>query len=102
MACTSSVRTTTQVLFSDIIMSQQQQQSLRLQCRLGFHTLPMGNGLPMLAADTGKFVDAHVAQGITIEQAIEGVGKAMPLAMNAQELMLRRQIATTVLITMGR
>jgi hypothetical protein len=102
MGCTSSVRTTTQVLSSDDVMSQQQQQSLRLQCRLGFHTLPMGNGLPMLAAEAGKFVDAHVAQGITIEQAIEGVGKAMPLAMNAQELMLRRQIATTVLITMGR
>jgi hypothetical protein len=77
--------------------------SLRLQCRLGFHTVPMGNRLPMQSPESqDTFVDAHVVQGINIDQAIEGIAKAMPRSMPVKELMLRRQIATSVLITMGR
>jgi hypothetical protein len=73
---------------------------LRLRCRLGFHTLPMGNRLLMHAGNS--FVDAHVMKGIKIEEAIEGVAQAMPKSMPVEELMLRRQIATSLLITMGR
>lgn len=77
--------------------------SLRLQCRLGFHVLPMGNRLPMMQKPgSSSFVDAHTINGISIEQAIEGIAHAMPHAMQTDELMLRRQIATSVLITMGR
>ena len=47
-------------------------------------------------------MDAHVIQGISVEEAIEGVAQAMPLAMPFEELMLRRQIATSLQITMGR
>jgi len=121
--------------------------SLRLRCRLLFHTMPMGNSLLMmmmttttttntatnttpppppsetssLPGDSGgacpqtalqpfhpqeeekpQLVDAHQVAGISVEQAIEGVSNALPLSMPLEELMLRRQMATSVLITMGR
>ncbi len=47
-------------------------------------------------------MDAHALKGVTVEEAIEGVAQAMPLSMPVEELMLRRQIATSLLITMGR
>jgi hypothetical protein len=59
--------------------------------------------LPSLHAGiAGDFVDAHALKGVTVEEAIEGMAQCMPLSMPVEELMLRRQIATLLLITMGR
>ena len=69
--------------------------------------MPMGNPMPVLipsstpgvsaqnvlrtpTGESAVVVDAHNLQGITIEQAIEGVSKAMPVSMSQEELMLRR------------
>lgn len=46
-------------------------------------------------------VDAHNVSGVNIDQAIEGVCKALPIAMPLEELCLRRQLADKLLITMG-
>lgn len=56
----------------------------------------------VIAAANNKFVDAHTIKGISIEKAMAEIARASPESMEMGELMLRRQIATSVLITMGR
>ena len=48
------------------------------------------------------FVDAHSIKGMPMDKVIEEIANAAPKSMPPEELMLRRQIATTLLITMGR
>ena len=62
----------------------------------------LGAEAPPASLPSDKFVDAHTIKGISIEKAIEEIAKASPESMEMGELMLRRQIATSVLITMGR
>lgn len=99
------------------------QPSFHLKCRLCFHTMPMGNRLPMVlppdmasvlqhssasaaqregTASKEMIIDAHNIQGVTMEQAVVGVSKAMFTAMNHEELLLRRQISHKVVLSMGR
>lgn len=82
---------------------------VHLKTRLCFLSMPMGNRLPMpdphAKQDSGEkesFADAHDVKGVSIEEAIQAIAKTAPHAMDMGELMLRRQIATTLLITMGR
>jgi hypothetical protein len=63
--------------------------------------MPMGNRLPMIVDK--KLTDAHNIKGITImEDAIDNISVNMDKTIAPEELMLRRQIVTSVLITMGR
>lgn len=100
--------------------TDEQLPSFHLKCRLCFHTMPMGNRMPMVlppgmasshlqqhssAAAKGDdimIVDAHSIQGVTMEQAVVGVSKAMFKAMDHEELLLRRQISHKVVLSMGR
>ena len=126
---------------STLPMSKPGEEFFHLQCRLCFHTMPMGNRLPLqvsegmsvsgeaaaapLASKSGNtdtqqgmplpavpktpedakrdvFVDAHSIKGMPMDKVIEEIANAAPKSMPPEELMLRRQIATTLLITMGR
>jgi hypothetical protein len=62
--------------------------------------MPMGNRLPMIVDK--KLTDAHNIKGITMEDAIDNISVNMDKTIAPEELMLRRQIVTSVLITMGR
>ena len=81
--------------------------SLHLDCRLGILIMPAGNPLAMVvpvAAHNGNsgspgapeqsgrptIVDAHNVQGISMEDAVAGIARAVPLAMSQEEIMLRR------------
>ena len=93
--------------------------SLHLQCALRFIVMPTGNQLPMVApaelasairkqqqqlrptggvqhevsaagADSKPMiVDAHAVQNISMEDAVAGIARAIPLAMSHEEIMLR-------------
>jgi hypothetical protein len=85
-------------------MQQHQLPLLHLRCRLQFHTMPMGNSMPVASpspASTSAFVDARSVPNATMETIIPQVSQALPIAFGQEEITLRKQIATKVLITMG-
>lgn len=68
------------------------------------NTFGSGNHQHQQQQQQGKVavvVDAHNVSGINIEQAIEGISQALPIALAPEELCLRRQIADKLLFTMG-
>ncbi len=93
--------------------------TFHLKCRLCLHTMLMGNRLPMVlpaglspspsplaAASSGangpSIVDAHNVQGIDMPTAVKGVSQAMHVAMDQEELLLRRFIGHKIVLSMGR
>lgn len=90
---------------------------MHFKFKLRFLTMPTGNSMPVFSqspsgtisapADIGthnigsSVVDAHSIPGIKMESVVQQVSHAIPIAMTDSEIMLRRQIATKVLITMG-
>lgn len=93
----------------------EEQTTFHLQCRLCLHSMLMGNRLPMVLSDTlavppggigsnnsNNIVDAHNVQGIDMPRAVQGVSQAMHIAMDSEELLLRRLIGHKVILSMGR
>jgi hypothetical protein len=77
---------------------------LHLKAKLLLRTMPIGNDMLLKNPVTGKgFVDARNISGITIENVISGIGESVRCrdAFSDSDISLRKQIATTVLITMG-
>lgn len=77
---------------------------LHVKFNLLVRSMPVGNHMPVADPVTGQgFVDAQKVSGITIENVISEIGKSVRCsdAFSPDDSMLRKQIATTVLITMG-
>lgn len=81
---------------------------LHLRLRLLIRTLPVCNNMPvsssLVSGTTGNgFVDACHVPGLTIDSVIPEVCKAMrsPESFPADQVQMLKEIATTVLITMG-
>lgn len=81
------------------LMQQQQQQQGGPQAAaaavvgpgaLGSSSVVSLHERPGVHEESHKIVDAHSLQGISMEEAIAGIARAMPVAIPHEELMLRR------------
>lgn len=85
---------------------------LHLQCTLQFRTMPVGNSLPIanrfVASDSdttaSTYIEAKTISGITMENVIPEICKSIRSenAFSKSDAQMRKEIATTVLITMGK